>query len=82
MLGSRLFFRDHSARKPFHLFELRAELEQQQLHPGLFKGGHALGNLFRRPNQTRPQPAIRNRIIFERDALLELRPSKPLLIIP
>src|ERR1700682_3503620 len=72
---------DHGFREALHPLKLRAELQQQQIHAYGLKLRHALGNLLRRPDQPRPQPAIRYRIIFQRYALLELRTRQPLLII-
>src|SRR6266480_5560637 len=46
-------------REPLHFLVLRAELEQQQLDPGLLELLDALRDLLGRPHQTRLQPAVR-----------------------
>src|SRR6266550_6509883 len=57
-------------REPLHFLVLRAELEQQQLDPGLLELLDALRDLLGRPHQTRLQPAVRDRVVLEADALL------------
>ena len=41
-------------REALHLFELRTELQQHEVKARGFKLRQALGNLFRRADQTRP----------------------------
>src|SRR5215471_3063067 len=72
---------DHLLGEAFHLFELRAELQQQQIGSGIFELRDALGHLLRRSHQAGAQSAIGNRVIFERDSLLELGISQPLLVV-
>src|SRR5690348_2060001 len=50
MLGGRFFFRNDGPRKPFHLFELRAELEQQEFDPGLLECRDSLSDLLGCPD--------------------------------
>src|ERR1700674_1533079 len=72
---------DDGFRKAVHLFRLRAELQQHEVNAGGFELGHPLGHLFGRADKPRTQAAIRNRIIFQRNALLQLRSGQPLLVI-
>src|SRR5205807_1541723 len=67
--------------KAFHFVQLRAELQEDQVHASGFELAEALGHLFRCSNKPGAQAAIRNRIVFERNALLELRSVEPLLVI-
>src|SRR5258708_4429167 len=79
--GQRRSLTDHRFREPLHLLKLRAELQQQQIHACLFEFCDAFGDLLGSPHQARAQPAVGHRIILERNALLELRSGKPLLIV-
>ena len=63
---------DDRFREALHLFQLRAELQQHQVYANLFEFRHTFGNLFGCADQARPQPAIRNRVVFQRNALLQL----------
>src|SRR6267378_1312441 len=77
----RIALANHGPRKSLHLFELRAELQQHQVNSSSLKFRKLLRHLFRCSNQPGPQAAIRNRIIFERNALFELRSRQPLLVV-
>src|SRR6185312_680763 len=54
---------------------------KQQIGAGIFKFGNALSHLLRCSYHARTQTAIRYRIVFQRNALLKLRVSQPLLVI-
>src|SRR5215471_5993238 len=79
--GRALLPRNHRFRKHFHFFQLWTELQQQQIHSRSFKSPNPFCHLFRRANQPRAQPAIRDRVILETHSLLQLRACKPLLVI-
>jgi hypothetical protein len=49
---------DHLRGEALHLFQLRAELQQQQINAGFFKFSDALGHLLRRSHQPGAQPAV------------------------
>src|SRR5580658_655805 len=72
---------NHLPAKPLHLFQLRTKLEQQQIHSRGFKRRHPLSHLLRGSHESRPQSAVRHRVILERYLLLQLRPRQPLLVI-
>src|SRR5207253_4157457 len=79
--GRRSARANHSSCEALHFLELRAELQQHEVNTSGFELRQTLGHLFRRANQPGPQAAIRNRIIFQRNALLQLRSGKPLLVV-
>src|SRR5262249_43351627 len=72
---------DHLARKALHLFQLRAELQQQMINPRVFELGNTFGDLLGSSHQPGAQSTIGNRVVFERDALFQLRIGQPLLVI-
>ena len=49
---------DHVVGKAFHLLDLRAALQQEQIHPNRLKLGDAVENLLRRAHEACPQAAI------------------------
>ena len=51
---------NYLAGKALHFFQLRAELQQQQIHAGIFKFSNPLCHLLRRTNQTGAQSTIGN----------------------
>src|SRR5262245_59825211 len=69
---------DDIAREPLHLLELRTELEQQQLHAGALELGDPRRDLLRRTDQPRAQAAVRDRVVLELHALLQLGAVQPL----
>src|SRR5262249_42787671 len=71
-------WRHHLRREPLHLLELRAELEQQQLHARALELGDAVRDLPRRPDQPGAQSAVRDGVVLELQAVLELGSVHPL----
>src|SRR5437879_9418784 len=58
-----------------------AELEQQQVDPGPLELLDAPRDLLGRPHQAGLEPAVRDRVVLQADALLELRVGDPFLIV-
>src|ERR1041384_849347 len=73
--------RHHRLGEPLHLLELRAELEEEEIDPGVGKAVDLLGDLVRRTDEPRLEPAIRDGVVLETYALLELRVGQPFLVI-
>src|SRR5262245_12069499 len=76
---ARFDLRHHGLRESLHLLELGAHLEQHQLHARSLELRDALGDLTWRTDQTRAEPAVRDRVVLEAEALLELRSAHPLI---
>src|SRR5437867_13020229 len=72
LAGRAAHERDDLLREPLHLLELRTELQQQQLHSRAPEFDDALRDPVGRPQEPRVEPAIRDRVVLEADALLEL----------
>src|SRR2546421_519482 len=72
---------DDRLGEALHLFELRAALEQEQPDARGLELGDPLGHAFGRAYQAGAQAAVRDRVVFERDALFELRVGEPLLVV-
>jgi hypothetical protein len=51
---------DYFGREPLHLLQLRAALQQQKIHTSLREATDLLRDLFRRANEARAQPTIRD----------------------
>ena len=56
-------------------------MEEDEVDAGFFELVEALGDLFGGADEAGPEAAIRNGVIFERNALLELSAREPLLIV-
>src|SRR6202521_2893356 len=72
---------NHRLGETLHFFKLRAELEQHEVDPGGFELGDALGDLLGRADKSGAQATVRNGVIFQGNALLELGSRQPLLVI-
>src|SRR6266536_1717774 len=73
--------RDNLFGKPLHLLELRAELQEQEIHARLLERANPIGDLLRCSCESRLQSAIGNRIVLQAHALLELRVGEPLFVV-
>src|SRR5665647_1187661 len=73
--------RHYLLRKALHLLELRAALQQQQVHTHRLEVAHAFRHLLRRAHEPRAEPAIRDRVVLETDLLLELRIRDPVTVV-
>ena len=56
-------------------------MEEDEVGAGFFKLMQALGDLFGGADEAGAEAAVGDGVVFERDALLELRPGKPLLVV-
>ncbi len=56
-------------------------MEEDEVGAGFFELVEALGDLFGGTDEAGAEAAIRDGVVFERDALLELRAGEPLLVI-
>src|SRR5262249_27787095 len=72
---------DDQGGKSLHFFELGAELEEDEVNPDFFELLEALGDLLGGAHKTGAEAAVRNGVVFERDALLELSTGEPLLVV-
>src|SRR5580704_10589109 len=79
--GGFLARADHGFGEALHFFQLRAELKQEQIGSGAFELANAVSNLLGGADEPGAQPAVRDGIILEGNALLELRVREPLLVI-
>ena len=67
--------------KPLHLLELRAALQQQQAHTGCFELTHAIGDLLRCADKACTKPAVGDRVVLQRQMLIELRVGDSVLVV-
>jgi len=72
---------DYRVREALHFLELRAELEQYKVNACGSERCNAFGDLFWSADKSASQPTVGHRIIFQRNALFELCPRKPLLVV-
>src|SRR5919205_1400436 len=79
--GARVAAADDLRGEALHLFELRAALEQEQLDARVLELFDARRDLLGRPHEAGAQAAVRDRVVFERHALLQLRAREPLLVV-
>src|SRR5262249_19005836 len=64
-----------------HLLPPRGARQQEQVHAGGLERLDAVEYLLWRADQPAPQTAVGDGVIFQRDALFELRAGQPLLVV-
>src|ERR1700722_14444717 len=83
MRGSlcELFFVDDRFGEAFHLFELRAALEQEEVYACPFESADMVCQLCGCAGQAAAKAAVRNGIVFQGYLLFQLRTCEPLLVV-
>src|SRR5689334_6024801 len=72
---------DHLVGEAFHLLELRAALQQQQIHAGARELCYTFGDLISRTSEPSAETTVRDRIVLEAHLLLELCVRDPVAIV-
>src|SRR5262245_46016503 len=64
-INPSLCWSNHCLCESLHLLQLRATLQQQQIHARGFKLSHTFRDAIRRSNESRTESTIRDTVVFE-----------------